>query len=414
MKYGYKDIKIDKPGKQIKNIIIEKFGSVEKFADLLGRYPSSIYRYLRSSDCGSHVFKGILVKYLDVGYDDIVVPEQDQVKKLVNDITSNIKIYKEPDDIKTLEKLRKICVKHDLESYKALMQRNIALYHYYNNVPEVAIEMLKTAIEVLEMKGLNQQVFMCLCDLGLVYYYRNDLKNSRKVYLKAETIIEREKLNNNQLYFFYYRYGVLLTNIGKHNESKMYLEKSLEYVTSSIDKGNSYNGIATMFFNEKSYDMSIKYHFEALKYYASDDYLNLGKTYNNLADVYLSSKKYDSALIYINKALDLTKNINTSKYFMYLQTYTQILIELGNADEAINDLISILSNTNTLYIFQNRVISAIRIIIDYSISKNRIDLINRLEIEINRIVMYLSVDSEYSKDLKSLLYEIITIKQRRQ
>lgn len=413
MKYNYKDINILKPGKQIRAVIIEKYGSVEKFADILNRYPSSIYRYLRSSDCGSHIFKGILVKYLDIGYDDIVIPVEEQIKNFVSNIMLHIKEYSGKDDLETLEKLRKICLKYNLETQHALMQRNIALYHYYNNSPETAVEMLKTAIEVLETKGLQEHIFMCLCDLGLVYYYKNNLKKSKIVYGKAENMIGKVNLQKDLLYLFNYRYGILLTNMNKHNESIEYLKKSLKYATDYTKKGNSYTGIGTVYLNKKSYNISLKSHFEALNNYNIDDYVNISRTYNNIADAYLCYEEYDLALTYVNKALDLTRKNNISKYFMYLQTYTQILIKLDNAEEAIDELISILECIDDLYLFQNRIISAIRIILDYAVVKDKHSIINRLELEINHLVLLMDSDSQYSKDMKSMLYEIIIYRQRR-
>ena len=68
----------------------------------------------------------------------------------------------------------------------------------------------------------------------------------------------------------------------------------------------SYNNIAEVYKSMKSYDAAVKFYFDAIKIYETDEkikYPGLALCYNNLAGAYLMNKQYSRAVVFFQKAI---------------------------------------------------------------------------------------------------------------
>ena len=126
------NIEILGEGKQAKNIIEAKYGSIKAFhkEEKLEISLKALMNYCSLDKIPSTSFKCKLVNIFNLDYDDIIVPKHNQVrhqiKKYVNEIFNNIVMYGDISDLDTFDKIINMCDRLDLIYEKFLMFRNIA------------------------------------------------------------------------------------------------------------------------------------------------------------------------------------------------------------------------------------------------------------------------------------------------
>ncbi len=397
------DIKLKPPGKQVKEAVLEHFEDLDSFASAIGMERRTLRQYLHERRLGSDTFKIRLSRLLDKGIDEIVKSDKEQIKEKVAAIHEGISIYKSPEDLQVLTKLKDLCVKYNLYSDIAKMQRNLAMYHFYRNNIAKAMGLMESAIDTISN---SRYVIRWKSELGLMYFYKCEYKESKRFYDEVgEVLSDNDLIDDATKYLHYYRYGILQNNTNHPALAQPLFEKSLEYAETNTDKGDSIMNIGISFERRKKYKKAIEYYRKSLDFY--DDDLNQSLLFNNLAVVYRLLKEYDKALYYVNLALSCVSDEHLSYKIVYYQTYVQILINKDEAGEAIGKLIEIIDKTEEKFVYKKFIIGGINTIIEYGWTSSNINILEDVDEIVYKLIKSTSSDNkEYIQELKTCLGDI--------
>lgn len=399
------DIKIKSPGKQVKEIVINSFGSLGNFAKEIGIEVRTINLYLKERKLGSDTFKIRLCRVLDKGMDEIIESEDEQIKEMVQNIYDNIKMYKDEEDIAVLSKLKELCIKNKLQLDTLKMQRNIAMCYFYRNQIDRAKVFIELAIDSVKNPDY---LIKWKSELGLMYFYKREYKESKKLYAEvAKLLKEYSEIDDETKFLHYYRYGILQNNTNHPGSAEKLFQKSLEYAGTSFYKGNAVMNIGISFAKQNKYRKALEYLRKSLDFFKDD--LHKSMLFNNLAEIYRSLKEYDKALYYANLAVSYIDNENLERLFTYYQTYSQILIHKGEVGEAINRLIELINQVENRFVYKKFIIDGINIIAQYILMTRNINILEDMEELIYQSINNTpSHNKKYIKELKSYI-ELNTI-----
>ncbi len=412
-KLKFKDIKIKSQGKQIKEKILEKFNSLDEFANLIDLYPDSLRRYLRSAKMPNS-FKLKLVNKLNMGYDEIVLSDIQQITGLVENVFENIEAYRDEKDIKVLKRLKELCLENNMSLEIAKMNRNISIYYYNKKDMGFAIEYMRWAIG--GVKNDYDFLVSSMSLLGLMYFFKHDYSKSKDILEKAEVFLPKLK-DNSMLFYYYYRRGVLYSCMYAEDPEKIEVSKKMFVEALSFAKENFQLGFAIMNIGlvygkqgivckkQDTFQKAIKYYNEALEIFEED--FNKSVVYNNLADVYKLIGNYEKALHYIKQAFKYLGDKDISKSFIYYQTYVQIKILKGESKQIIEKLKELLERVDDFFIYKDVIIAGIKTIINYGKIYENIEVLQELDDLIVKLVK--GSDEEYDKELKACSWDIKVI-----
>ncbi|MCG8538709.1 MAG: hypothetical protein MJA82_02065, partial [Clostridia bacterium] len=127
------DVKLKAPGKQVEEMLIDRFGSIKSFAREIEMHPRTIRQYLKEKRVGSDGFRVKLTNIFDKGINEIIVSKEEQLKEIVENIYDNITEYKDEEDMEVLKAVKKLCIENELNLQSLKMQRNIAMAYFYRN-----------------------------------------------------------------------------------------------------------------------------------------------------------------------------------------------------------------------------------------------------------------------------------------
>lgn len=402
-KLTLKDLQLKKAGEYIKDAILQKYNSIDSFANEINRYASSVKSYLRQKECGSHKFKIMLMNKLGKSYDEIVKTKEFQLIQMVDNISSHVDEYNSKDDIIILEKLKDMCMNANLEVEFARMLHIIAMYHNIFNKRQSSIELLKHAISIMKYhKQLNYQI-IAMSDLGLLYYLEHEYEKAKQVFFETEKYID--VVNNKDRFFIFYRFGIVLNNIGLCTLAREKFNKSLEYADTKYDMANSVMNIGLTHKRENNIEKALDRYYMCLSLF--EDKLDLCHVYNNLAEAFRCINEHASALEYIEKALNI-ENEFSSLNPIHVQTYIQIKLVTGSASEAIEKLALLLYEYKEGLKDTKYLKIGLTTMVDYCNDNNDMELLKKVKI----MLVELIEENKYqglNNELKTILYDIIVL-----
>ncbi|MGE5630475.1 MAG: tetratricopeptide repeat protein [Caulobacteraceae bacterium] len=406
LKLSEDNILVMPENEQIKKAILDKYNSIVEFSYDIKLKHSTVNKYLNSKSGGSIVFKKQLSNILGKNYDEIVLTDQQQIDRMVEHITENIKEYNLGSDLAVLEKLKNLCIKNRMTINMAKMYRNIGMYHFYRNNSSIAISTLQFAIDLLKKDNCTNLLIAYYSDISLIHFYNREYLYARMYNEEIEGQLPRaHSLEKRVLYLHYYRYGVLLSNMQEYELSKEKLEKSLEYAVTERDICLTTMNIGLLHKRQRDLKTALKYYSKALCLTGDDDLSSKGTIYNNIAEVYKMLGQYQKALDYINKAFECTSNNDLSRVFIYFNTYTEIKILMGESESVLDEFLKLLSKVEDFLLYKSLIIEGINNMIIIAIENKAI--LEKLENTIIGLIENNEGDNEeYIKELKVCLGNI--------
>jgi len=330
------DIKILGEGAQVKRLIEAKYDTLKKFHQQ--ENPSmalkSVMDYCCNKKIHSGTFKCLVVNKLDMGWEEIVLTESQQVTKHVNEICNNIILYREESDIQLFNQLIDLCSKYKLINENVLMCRNVAKNYHYRNNNMKAIEYYNKAINLIGNQNIDTLVSLTveLAEHYLVEQYIDECEN---LFKKAQYYVENNKLSNAALYKYYYRRGVACNIEGKYTEAREYIEKSIQYADNNTEsmseKGAAFLSLGLVHKRQGDYEKAKEnYQCSLMNFHINDIYGRIS-AFNNLADLYCIMGDYNQAIKFIDQAKALVERDRTYfKYLMISHTYAEIKLMIGD------------------------------------------------------------------------------------
>ena len=339
--------------------------------------------------------------------DDIaVMSEHQQISDNVEQVAKKIREYDNESDLAVLERLKDFCIKEKMSVEMAKMYRNIGMYHFYTNNLDNAILSMQLAVDLLRLENCTSLLIEYYSELGLVYFYNREYLYSKRYYEEVEGLLSQETdINNHIVYLYYYRYGILLSNMQEYESSKAKLEKALFYTEDKRDIGLTTMNLGLLFKKQKDFKTALRYYSKALYLLDSKDLKTKSIVYNNIAEVYKILGQYKKALSYIDKAFNCIIDNDLSRLFVYFNTYTEIKILMGEREEAFDEFLALLGKVQDFHLYKGIIIEGLNNMIVVG-SEDR-SILQRLKEAVVRIIKSNTYDNEeYIKELKQCLESI--------
>lgn len=366
MKLIPEDIKVLSEGQQIEKAILRDYENLQEFAAAIGMNYQTVKKYLRQENGGSGRFKQIMIQSLKISYFEIVRSKQQQVMRLVDQVSKNIKEYKNDTDLEMLEKLKDRCIELKLTTELAKMYRAIGMYHFNRNETYSAISFLQVAIDMVGQEKEKHLLAVYCSELGLVYFVKCDYEKAKSLYEEVQRQINSGvQLERKELFLHYYRYGLYFGNKQDFESAKFLLNKALKNADENKDICMAIMNIGIIYEKQGDFRETLKYLRKALKMINKDDYTSISILHNNMAELYKLLGQYDKALSFVNKSLDYCHQACTDvkdvqRLFLQFTTYTEIKILMGEPWDALHKLMDILSQVNDFALYKSFIVDAIK------------------------------------------------------
>ena len=153
-----------------------------------------------------------------------------------------------------------------------------------------------------------------LSDLAILYSGMKRPDMARKMYLQ----ILRETDDKDDIVSItstYSNLGAIYSQLKMNDSALYYLYKGLSIAQphkGKLDLSTLYNNIGNVYFDKNEFPRAMGYFRENMKYHlAENEMADLWTDYLNIGDAYTELKKFDSAQIYADKALTLSRELNS-------------------------------------------------------------------------------------------------------
>lgn len=200
--------------------------------------------------------------------------------------------------------------------YESIVYGYFAARHRYKRSKDSALFYVKKAKENSLLKKDYLQYLDDVNLEGIIYSEFNELDKSIQTCLKALELIEKEKIDNENV-------GRIYVRIGSNYFSSNQYNKALSYYIKAIDEAEKYGkvsvklealrGIILINYDNSNYKKAKKYGFEGLDVaIKNNNRYEEASIQRILAVVYLKEKKLDSALYLQKKAIQYFENIDNA------------------------------------------------------------------------------------------------------
>jgi len=292
-KYTLNEIKIKSPGVQIREKILDKYGSIRKFAEVIDLYESSIHQYLSSKNLGSSTFKIRTTRAFEMDFNDLFESDIEQVSRFVSDVSLYIDLYNQVDDIQILDSLKMITLENEYFEEYAVICRCYAYYYYNQGLMDRAIAYIDVAVNTMRGRENVDRFGLYFSDMILMKSHllsRSEVKKIRKEFLEI-----------------------------------------LKKVTGPLTTGHMHRNIARAFFLQEEYGISEKYYKQVLDYH--HDNKSVSFIYMKLGDIKKATGHMQAALKYYEKSENLIEDADPDIYHVF-DEYAQYYIDKGNFEKA--------------------------------------------------------------------------------
>ena len=376
METGYKleiaDIKIQTPGAQIMDRILKEYESLDAFGEKINLYSDSIKQYLYSKNLGSGAFKVKLTMALEEDFHNLYITEENQIKHYVATLILYKEQYNKKEDVRVLERLKKICFEREMLKEYIDVCRVYALYYYNLNDLDRSIAYYDLAINYLKKKEGQPRLILTMSELGLALLAKKDRERLQE--LMPYIVRRLDKANEDFIHNMdqiYYNLGRIYNHLKKY-ESALLMFESAEKLTERnimkakclIAKGNyellrnNYQKAETFYLKSKK---SIRYQGKVIEENMAD---------YSLARLYYKMNQVKKAEVLIDDVINRLRGKITATRNDYLTVYVQLKMRLRKKEEVLEILGQIIDEEKEGYIYYLHQLNVINKIVDEMDAKN--------------------------------------------
>ncbi|MFZ5353227.1 MAG: tetratricopeptide repeat protein [Bacillota bacterium] len=408
MKLLDKDVIIKEKRQQVMDAILSQFESIEKFEQYTNI--KNINSYLAAEKTSDSEFFDELeyniIHALRYTYDELFIPVDCQVISLVDKIYYNIKEYDSPQDIMIFDKLKKLCIEHNVSLCK--MYFIFGMYYYQTGNADMAYEYLSKSVKtpcedynlIIEANSL----------LGYLLFSAKEFNKARFYYQQAEEIILSKKgIRNKLLFQHYYRKGTLENSVAGYDIALKSFFKAMEYASDVWSLGSTIMNIGLVYKRQNLLQKALEYFFDSLKIFDKNDKNSIGMVYNNIAEALRLAGVLNCALEYVYLALECYDDDNCPDRLVSLDTFYKIKVAM-NHELDMDKLIGLIADLGK-YSSNGRFIGdAIQNVMEYGIRNGDKRILIKLKTSLKKLIRNFKNECEYKHKLKSYLcdvYEVI-------
>ena len=396
-KYTFKDIEIKTPGVQIRDRIIEEFGSIFEFSKKIDLYETSINQYLFSKDLGSSTFKIRVSSAFNQDFHRLYLTEEEQIRKMSSDISWYIDLYNQYKDLEIFEKLKKICLEKEFMEDYAIVCRCFARYYWNQGKKDRALAYIEVSSNIMRSKENIDRFGLYLSE----YIWMNASFLGKSLQAKEESefnkVIEKVKgpLTTGHMY---YNLGSAFASLKNYEKSKSYYLKVLDYHHDEKSRASVYMSLGDMEKEIGSSENALENYKIAETLLEKEDEA-LKSVYHEYAIYYYENGNIDLAERYIDMVFQNEKSEISSTDNEFLITFCKIKIDLEKTFEALDKLERFLGEIEGEYIYLEKHLLKLEELIGWQ-RNNRVFLIDMSKLIIKH---YKSNEKGLSEEIKTVL-----------
>lgn len=403
-KFKKSDIAIKSPGQQIREKIIEKFGSIKNFADAVGMYDSSVEQYLTTRSLGSTTFKIRLTNEFQKSLSELFLTDEAQIRAMTLSISENISSYNQHKDIEILEKLKDLCIKRELLEDYAIVCRSYAIFFYNQLKLDRALAYMQLAVNYLRGKESVDRFVIYLSELIMIEAEISLRSRINRLISECLMLIDQND-NSDIVCKVFTNIGLSLLKMGDYDEAERYFLKVIETQESDQNVALVLQLIGDINIIRGNYGQAFINYSDAEKFVRQSDELmtplnHRFAVYYNLIEEYQHAEKYiDLVFSKTRLKLSATDNkylVTMAEIKMHFRKDHEVLIEIKNlleelkknsiyAERHIRQLEKIVELYRTDLVFLNRIIDLL--IGFYNESDLDQEFVDAIKIVIGRTVL---------------------------
>lgn len=398
-KFVLADIVIKTPGMQIRDKILEKYGTIEAYAKAINLYETSINQYLSHKNLGSSTFKIRTTEAFGVDFHRLYMTEEEQIRYFTSTISWYIDLYNQISDIQILEKLKKIVIEKEyLEDY-AVVCRCYAYYYKNQGKNDRALAYIELAANYMRGKKNIDRFGLYLADLVLMKVYASNKLAMNRLVDELKTVLEKVEgpLTRGHIH---YNLGLFFFLTKEFDRSKHHLMQVLDYIEEPLFRAKVLIKIGDIDRQWNAFET-------ALQHYQSAEtlLLNVDETirliYDRYASYYLENNELANAEYYADALFDHPNWFISSTDNQYLKTYAAVKIHLHKGHVLINVLNKLLDEIALEYLYTLNHMALLDDIIENSSLPNQV--LNKMKSIIERFLRHQKV----SQDIRNVLKQIL-------
>lgn len=398
-KFCIKDIVIKSPGVQIREKIIEKYGTIKAFSDEIKLYEESVNKYLSSKKIGSSTFKIRMTQALEKDFKELYLSDEDQIRYYTSTLSYYIQDYNQKKDIEILEKLKMLCLDYELMEDYAIICRCYA--HYYNNQgkKDRAYAYIDVAVNNMRDRENVDRFGLYLSDLLWMKALDLSKPSLRKLLKEFEETLKKVEgpLTTGHMY---YNLGRVYFSLGELDKSKDYFEKVFDYHHDDRSRSFNYLRLGDIEKSKGHYDDAFKFYLQGESLLKEGDEA-LKFVYDEIALHYYFQKMYHEAESYIDKIFNDEKwEISSSKH-RFIVSYIKVKVALHKENDIIQVIKKLLNEISSDYIYTETHLSILAETVE--LKQGDIDYLNKLSKIIINYYKAHGMDSDYKNSLERIL-----------
>lgn len=403
MKFQLSEIVIKTPGVQLREHIIEKFGSIKAFADAIDLYESSIIQYLSSKKLGSSTFKIRTMNAFETDFNDLFMSDEEQIRNFTSLVSWYIEEYVYKEDIEILEKLKMITLEYGLLEDYAIVCRSYAHFYMNHGKYSRAKAYIDVAVNTMRDRENVDRFGLYLSDKLMIEAGDMTKSELRKSIEEFNVTLKKVKgpLTRGNMYA---NLGQAYFDIGEYQLSKDMFEQVFECHKDHKSQSFVYMKLGDI-------EKALNHHDEAFGYYHKAENLldkddeTVYYVYDEFAAYYLNKGMLKQAEVYIDRIFDdLNWKISASKSSK-VETYIKIKLACHKEDAIISVIDRLLNEIKENYIYTMHHLGLIEALID-EVEMSKVCL-NKISHQIVSFYKRYNIDKEDAKMLKRLLGSIV-------
>jgi len=285
-----KEIKIISEGKQLKNILEEKY-PYEELLEMLQLKENTLRKYLGAREISGKKFIAQLEELFQKPYNQIVNTIEDQLRDYIVTMKNTIHEYRTPADNKTVADAYNLALKYSQPYEQLMADANFAMYYANMGLPIWGAGRLEKMLESCVQYDFKELIVHYNIHLAGIYFNQEEYNKEkiRTVLNRVQVILDGESSKNvvpQEDEFSYYSFsGDVLREWVEHQQAREMYHKSLDYTSDDIKIASIYNNIGLTYYHQEEYDTAIDWYNRALDQCKTDHDV-IGRALNYLALTY--------------------------------------------------------------------------------------------------------------------------------
>lgn len=393
------DIVIKSPGLQIREKILDKYGTLKTFADQIGLYESSIDQYLTTKNLGSSTFKIRIIQEMGTDFNSLFLSDEEQIRKMALEISDNIELYNQKKDMDVLEKIKDICIRRELIEDYAIVCRCYAHFFFNQGKTDRALAYIHLAVNYLRGRQPIDRFALFLSEMVVMEAVSASRSKLSKWISECLALSDQIK-NPLNMGHILVNLGIMHKNVHEYGQARIFFFKALGIFITDPLIAYVHRHIGEIEKLEQNYD-------KAYEHYLIADQMLLEKDtaraflFNEFSLYHYHRGNLQEAELFIDKIFKQLKQRLSSSDNTFLVTFTLVKSALHQDEQVLQEIKNVLEEIKLDYIYALHHIKLIEDVIE--IRKQDIMFLKKINALIIKYYESHELDTDHSDAIKMVL-----------